>query len=87
MKGTITVRLKAGVLDVEGVAIGRALSTLGFGDPAVRVGRVFEVDLAETDPAAARAALTGMAEKLLANPVMETFEVAVSVGAPSDGGT
>ncbi|MCA9545759.1 MAG: phosphoribosylformylglycinamidine synthase subunit PurS [Myxococcales bacterium] len=81
MKGKVTVRLKAGVLDVEGKAIEGALAKLGFnGVGAVRVGKVFEVELAETDPAAAKAALTAMAKGLLANPVMETFEVALEPG-------
>ena len=80
MMGLITVQLKSGVLDVEGTAIARALGSLGFGAPAVRVGRVFEVDLGHvvgTDVAAAEARLTEMAQKLLANPVMETFRVQV----------
>lgn len=78
MKGKVTVRLKAGVLDVEGKAIEGALGKLGFdGVAAVRVGKVFEVELDETDPEAAKAALTGMAKGLLANPVMETFQVEV----------
>lgn len=80
MKGRITVQLKGGVLDVEGKAIARALGSLGFGDPGVRVGRVFEVDLGDTvgdDVEAARARLTEMAQKLLANPVMESFRVEV----------
>ena len=81
MKGTVTVRLKGGVLDVEGKAIAGALAKLGFDDVgAVRVGKVFEVDLPELDPAAAEATLTAMAKALLANPVMETFEVEVGPG-------
>lgn len=80
MKGLITVQLKSGVLDVEGKAIARALGSLGFGEPGVRVGRVFEVDLGDavgSDAVAAEARLIEMAQKLLANPVMETFRVQV----------
>lgn len=79
MKGRITVELKSGVLDVEGKAIGKALGSLGFGSPEVRVGRVFEVDLGTSvaDAEAARHQLTEMARKLLANPVMESFRVEV----------
>ncbi len=78
MKGTVTVRLKGGVLDVEGKAIEGALGRLGFADvAAVRVGKVFEVTLPDGDPDAARATLEAMAAQLLANPVMETFEVAL----------
>ena len=48
MKGRVTVRLKAGVLDVEGKAVAQALTRLGFGDAnAVRVGKVFEVELGD----------------------------------------
>lgn len=75
MTGRITVQLKTGVLDTEGVAIGRALGTLGFGEVAVRVGRIFDVEVPGDEPEAARARLTEMARKLLANPVMETFTV------------
>jgi len=85
MKGRITVQLKAGVLDVEGTAIARALGSLGFAAPEVRVGRVFEIELGpelSDDPAAATRVLTDMARRLLANPVMERFEVEV-LGAAS----
>lgn len=84
MKGRITVQLKAGVLDVEGTAIARALGSLGFTASEVRVGRVFEVELGPEvahDPAGAALVLTDMARKLLANPVMERFEVEVLDGA------
>ncbi len=78
LKGKVTVRLKGGVLDVQGKTIAGALGNLGFEDvAAVRVGKVFEVELTATDPAVARAQLVAMAEKLLANPVMETFTVEV----------
>lgn len=83
MKGRITVQLRPAILDVEGKAIARALGSLGFGEPAVRVGRVFEIDLGAdfgTDAEAARVRLTEMAQKLLANPVMETFTVEVLTG-------
>lgn len=81
MKGKVTVRLKGGVLDVEGKAIAGALAKLGFDDVgAVRVGKVFEVELPEADAASAEATLTAMAKELLANPVMETFEVEVEPG-------
>ena len=83
MKGRITVQLRSAILDVEGKAIARALGSLGFGEPAVRVGRVFEIDLGADfggDRDAARARLTEMAQKLLANPVMETFTIEVLTG-------
>jgi phosphoribosylformylglycinamidine synthase PurS subunit len=76
MKATVTVMLKDGVLDSQGRAIGHALATLGFsGVGTVRAGKVIELDLAETDRAAARAAAEAMASKLLANTVIESFRV------------
>ena len=73
---TVTVTLKPGVLDPQGKAIGHALSTLGFeGVGEVRVGKVITLDLAQTDPAQARAAAEEMARKLLANSVIESFRV------------
>lgn len=78
MKATVTVMLKEGVLDPQGKAIGQALSHLGFaGVGEVRAGKVIELELAETDPKAAKAAAEAMARKLLANTVIERFEVSV----------
>ncbi|MEO8713664.1 MAG: phosphoribosylformylglycinamidine synthase subunit PurS [Acetobacteraceae bacterium] len=78
MKAIVTVMFKPGVLDPQGKAIAHALTNLGFaGVTDVRAGKVIELDLAETDPARARAAAENMARKLLANPVIERFDVAV----------
>ena len=74
----MTVTLKTGVLDPQGKAIEGALASLGFaGVASVRQGKVFEVDLAETDRAKAEAALKAMSEKLLANMVIEDYSVEV----------
>lgn len=79
MKAVVTVMLKNGVLDPQGKAIGQALSGLGFeGVGEVRAGKVIEVELAETDPAKARAAAEDMARKLLANTVIESFKVEIA---------
>lgn len=76
MKARVTVMPKAGVLDPQGKAIGHALAGLGFGGLGeVRAGKVIELDLAETDPAKARATAEAMARKLLANTVIESFSV------------
>jgi phosphoribosylformylglycinamidine synthase len=76
MKVRVDVMLKNGVLDPQGKAIGHALETLGFkGMQDVRVGRVIELDLAETDAAKARQTAESMAQKLLANQVIEDFRV------------
>ena len=78
-KAVVTVMLKAGVLDPQGKAIGHALSTHGFaGVGEVRAGKVFELELAETDPAKAQALAEDMARKLLANTVIEGFSVVVA---------
>ena len=79
MKATVTVTLKPGVLDPQGKAIGQALHGLGFaGVGEVRAGKIIELELAETDPAAARAQAEDMARKLLANTVIESFRVDLS---------
>ena len=76
LKARVTVMLKPGVLDPQGRAIGSALAGLGFdGVGEVRMGKVIELELAETDPARAEAAARAMAEKLLANTVIESFRV------------
>ena len=78
MKATVTVMLKAGVLDPQGKAIAHALHTLGFGGvDDVRAGKVIELELAESDPDRARATAEDMARKLLANTVIESFRVVV----------
>jgi phosphoribosylformylglycinamidine synthase PurS subunit len=78
MKARVTVTLKSGVLDPQGKAIEGALGSLGFaGVGSVRQGKVFDIEIAETDPANAEAALKAMCEKLLANTVIEKYEVAV----------
>ena len=77
MKARVEVRLKDGVLDPQGAAIGRALAQLGFqGVAAVRQGKLLELELAHSDPAAAEAEVRAMCEQLLANPVIETYTIA-----------
>ena len=76
MKARVTVTLKTGVLDPQGKAIEGALAALGFaGVDGVRQGKVFDIELAETDPAKAEAALKAMCEKLLANTVIEDYAI------------
>jgi phosphoribosylformylglycinamidine synthase len=78
MRAFVTVMLKQGVLDPQGRAIGSALHGLGFsGVGEVRAGRVFEIELAETDQGRAHAAAEEMARRLLANTVIEGFSVRV----------
>lgn len=76
MKARVTVTLKSGVLDPQGQAIEGALKGLGFsGVGPVRQGKIFDIEIAETDAEAARRALTEMGEKLLANTVIEDFSI------------
>ncbi len=78
MRARVAVTLKAGVLDPQGDAVRHALGTLGFaGITGVRQGKLIEIDLAETDPAAAEAAVRAMCDTLLANPVIETYRVEI----------
>ncbi len=78
MKLSVTVMLKNGVLDPQGEAVHHALDSLGFaGVNGVRQGKLIELDLAETDPAKARAEATEMCEKLLANTVIESYSIEV----------
>jgi phosphoribosylformylglycinamidine synthase subunit PurS len=78
MKVRVDVMLKNGVLDPQGKAIGHALGNLGFnGIGDVRAGKVIELDLSETDSAKAVETAKKMAEKLLANLVIEDFKVSV----------
>ncbi len=80
MRAVVTVMLKPGVLDPQGKAIGHALQTLGFaGVGEVRAGKVIELELAEQDPARARATAEDMARKLLANTVIEGFHVEIAL--------
>ena len=68
--------LKDGVLDPQGEAVRHALGSLGFdGVEGVRQGKVIEIDLAETDADTARATVTEMCERLLANTVIESYSV------------
>jgi phosphoribosylformylglycinamidine synthase len=78
-KAVVTVMLKSGVLDPQGKAIGQALTGLGFtGVGEVRVGKRIEIELAETDPEAARAQAEEMGRRLLANTVIESFRVEIT---------
>jgi len=79
MKLLVTVMLKDGVLDPQGKAIGQALHNLGFPQvQEVRAGKLIELILDETDPAAAKSAAEEMAKKLLANTVIESFRVDIA---------
>ncbi|MBV5325376.1 MAG: phosphoribosylformylglycinamidine synthase subunit PurS [Rhodospirillaceae bacterium] len=76
MKAKVHITLKTGVLDPQGKAVQHALGSLGFsGVNDVRQGKYIELDLAETDPGKARAALEQMCKGLLANTVIENYTI------------
>ena len=76
IRAEIRVMLKSGVLDPQGQAIGKALGHLGFdGVDGVRQGKLVVLDLDTDDREAAETQAKAMAEKLLANPVIEDFSV------------
>jgi phosphoribosylformylglycinamidine synthase subunit PurS len=78
MKARVHISLKPGVLDPQGKAIGNALQGLGFGGIGeVRQGKLIELDLADGDPAAARARVEDMCRQLLANPVIENYAIEI----------
>ena len=79
MKALIRITLKNGVLDPQGKAIQNALGSLGFkGVEEVRQGKYIEVDLAETDEGAAKAAVDRMCRDLLANSVIENYSYEIT---------
>jgi phosphoribosylformylglycinamidine synthase PurS subunit len=78
MKARVLVRLKDGILDVQGATVKRALAGLGFAEVQdVRVGKVLEVELDGLSSDTAPARLQEMCAKLLANPVTEDFTVEI----------
>lgn len=79
MLARVTVRLKNGVLDPQGRAIGHALAGLGFeGVDEVRQGKLIELELADTDAAAAHARVDAMCRSLLANTVIEAYQIEIA---------
>ena len=78
MKARVTVTLKNGVLDPQGKAIEGALKSLGVaGVASVRQGKVFDIEFKGKDRKKAEAALKAAADKLLANTVIENYDVEV----------
>lgn len=72
----VLIRLRPGIMDVQGAAVQRALIGLGFGDlRELRVGKVIEVQIDAPSEAAARTRVDEMCKKLLANPVLEDYTI------------
>jgi phosphoribosylformylglycinamidine synthase subunit PurS len=76
VKVRVLVRLKPGILDVQGVAVQRALAGLGFGDVReLRVGKLIEVDVDAADAEQARTRVDAMCQRLLANTILEDYTI------------
>jgi phosphoribosylformylglycinamidine synthase PurS subunit len=79
MKARVTVTLKSGVLDPQGKAIEGALKSLGVeGVASVRQGKVFDVELDTANKGQAEASLKEACERLLANTVIENYQVEIA---------
>jgi phosphoribosylformylglycinamidine synthase subunit PurS len=75
VKATVLVRPKEGILDPEGDAVRQSLRKLGFEVATARVGRVIDLELGAEDVDAARSEIERMCAELLANPLIESFEI------------
>jgi phosphoribosylformylglycinamidine synthase len=80
MRATVLVRPKQGILDPQGEAVGTALGHLGFSVGSARVGKVVDLELETMDPGVARAQVEEMCRQLLANPLIESYEVEIHRG-------
>jgi phosphoribosylformylglycinamidine synthase len=78
VRATVLVRPKPGILDPQGEAVGSALGHLGFEVGDTRVGKVIDLEVEASDAAVAKALVEKMCEKLLANPLIESYEIEVS---------
>ena len=78
MKATVLVRPKPGILDPQGEAVQSSLRQLGFAVGEARIGRVVDLELDNGDPETARAELERMCRQLLANPLIEAYEITVT---------
>ena len=78
MRATVLVRPKPGILDPQGEAVGSALGHLGFAVKDARVGKVIDLEVDAADAADAKAKVESMCEQLLANPLIESYEVEVA---------
>jgi phosphoribosylformylglycinamidine synthase PurS subunit len=75
MRATVVVRPKRGILDPQGEAVERSLRQLGFPVGEARIGRVIDLEVGADSPAAARAEIERMCERLLANPLIESYDI------------
>jgi phosphoribosylformylglycinamidine synthase len=74
----VLIRPKTGILDPQGEAVQASLSTLGFSVARARVGRLVDLVVDSDDPVAAKAEAERMCDELLANPLIESYDVVVA---------
>jgi phosphoribosylformylglycinamidine synthase len=78
MKVRVLVRLKPGIMDVQGAAVKRALAGLGFSEIAdLRIGKVIDIELDAARPGEARTRVGEMCGQLLANPILEEYSMEI----------
>jgi phosphoribosylformylglycinamidine synthase PurS subunit len=75
VRAVVLVRPKTGILDPQGQAVETSLKHLGFAVDEARVGKVIDLELNTEDEAAARTEIERMCEQLLANPLIESYEI------------
>ena len=80
MRATVLVRPKQGILDPQGQAVESSLRQLGFAVGQTRIGRLVDLEVEASDPVQARAELERMCEQLLANPLIESYEIELAEG-------
>jgi len=78
MRATVLVRPKQGILDPQGAAVENALGHLGFSVSSARVGKVVDLDVDAATAEDARAQVERMCEQLLANSLIESYEIEVA---------
>ena len=78
MRATVLVRPKPGILDPQGRAVESALQHFGFAVSEARVGKLIDLEVAATDATQARAEVERMCSQLLANPLVESYEIEVA---------
>jgi phosphoribosylformylglycinamidine synthase subunit PurS len=77
VRATVLVRPKPGILDPQGEAVGSALGHLGFEVSDARVGKVIDLEVDVADAEVAKALVEKMCDQLLANPLIESYEVEI----------
>jgi phosphoribosylformylglycinamidine synthase subunit PurS len=75
MRATVLVRPRPGILDPQGQAVESSLRHLGFAVAEARVGKLVELEVEAADETDARSQLERMCEQLLANPLIESYEI------------